>query len=157
MSNSEIAKMLIKSRARVPIDKCGAGLAAEIISDRWTLLILREAFYGVKRFNDFLDCLDIPRSVLTSRLKSLVEHSILDREPYQEAGARTRNGYKLTKKGADLGIMFLAIMEWGDTYMQNGQPAVDVVDMRNGKHVKVGIVDEAQETIKLSDLGVKWR
>lgn len=148
---------MIRRRARVPIDKCGAALAADIISDRWTLLIIREAFYGVKRYNDILESLNIPRSVLTSRLKSLVEHGILAREPYRESGSRTRHGYKLTEKGADLGIMLLALMEWGDKHIQNGQPAIDVVDTRNGKKVKIGIVDKAHETIKLSELRLKWR
>jgi len=73
---------MIRQRERVPLDKCGAALATDIISDRWTLLIIREAFYGVKRYNEILEGLNIPRSVLTSRLKSLVQHGILDREPY---------------------------------------------------------------------------
>jgi len=53
--------------------------------------------------------------------------------------------------------MLLALMEWGDKYIQNGQPAIDVVDVRNGQNIKIGIIDESQDTINLSNIGVKWR
>ena len=113
MSNSDIIKA---QNTPVPLDKCGMALAAQQLMEKWSMLIIREAFYGVGRFEDFQEDLGIPRSVLTDRLKRLVELDILLRIPYRPQGTRTRFGYILTERGQELALTILALMQWGDRW-----------------------------------------
>jgi DNA-binding HxlR family transcriptional regulator len=87
-------------------------LACDLLGDRWTMLIIREAFYGVSRFDDLQSDLGIPRGMLSDRLKKLVNLGILERRPYREGTARARAEYHLGARGADLGIPLIALMQW---------------------------------------------
>ncbi len=87
---------------------CSLARALEIVGERWTLLIVRDAFYGVRRFGDFATQLGIPRAVLTSRLKLLVREGVLDRDPDGE--------YRLTDKGVQLWPIVRSLMAWGDAF-----------------------------------------
>jgi DNA-binding HxlR family transcriptional regulator len=91
---------------------CAIARALEVIGERWTLLIVRDAFYGVRRFTDFRDHLDIPRAVLTERLNLLVEHGIMARS----AGPSGRDEYTLTGKGEELWPAVWALLSWGSKY-----------------------------------------
>ena len=91
---------------------CSAARALEIVGERWTLLIVRDAFYGVRRFSDFVVRLQIPRAVLTDRLGSLVAADILDRVP----GPSGRDEYELTGKGVALWPVIRSLITWGDEY-----------------------------------------
>jgi DNA-binding HxlR family transcriptional regulator len=98
-------------------DSCTIGRAMEILGERWTVVVLREVFNGVRRFADMHERTGIPRQVLTNRLASLVEHGLLRREPYREPGARVRHEYRLTAKGLDLYPVLAAVKAWGDRYL----------------------------------------
>ncbi len=89
----------------------------EVIGERWTMLVLREAFFGVRRFNDLQRNLGAPRNVLTARLATLVDAGILRRVPYREAGSRERHEYRLTSAGLDLMPALIAVMQWGDRHL----------------------------------------
>jgi len=93
--------------ARTPETNCSLARSLEIVGERWTLLIVRDAFLGVRRFNDFATQLEIPRAVLTSRLRTLVEAGVLTRQ-----GAE----YELTDAGLDLLPVVRALMAWGDAH-----------------------------------------
>ena len=97
-------------------ERCSIARPAALLGDRWTLVILRQAFSGIKRFEDFQTSLDISRSLLSERLNRLVEAGILRREPYKDE-IRTREEYRLTEKGLDLYPALMALREWGDKYM----------------------------------------
>lgn len=153
MSNSDMERTVRKS-APVPMDRCGMALATDILSDRWTLLILREAFYGVKRYDDMRSDLGIPRSVLTERLKRLVEFGIFIREPYREAGARTRYAYGLSQMGAELGLPILALMQWGDKHINQNEPAIEILDRKSGKRQHVALVGDNAKATKLADVRI---
>ena len=98
-------------------DNCTIGRAMAILGERWTFVVLREVFNGVRRFDDMRRHTAIPRQVLTNRLALLVEHDILRKEPYQPAGSRLRHEYRLTEKGLDLYPVLIAIGVWGDRYL----------------------------------------
>ena len=106
----------IVRRSPVAARYCNLARSFELIGDRWTLLILRSALYGVRRFDDFHTDLEIPRSVLSNRLAGLVESEIMEKREYREEGQRTRIEYALTKMGTALGLPFIAMTEWGDKY-----------------------------------------
>lgn len=146
MSNSDTIR-----RAPVPVERCGAARALDVIGDRWTLLILREAFYGVTRFDDMRADMGIPRSVLTQRLARMVEDGLLTRVPYREAGARERFAYALTAKGRGLAGVILALMRWGDAYLAPDGPALAVTD-RAGRPLKVALVDAEVPEVPLREV-----
>ncbi len=95
---------------------CAIGAAVGIIGERATFLVLREAFNGVRRFDDIQHRTAIPRQVLSDRLARLVGEGLLRKVPYQQAGQRSRDEYRLTSKGLDLYPVLVALMQWGDRY-----------------------------------------
>ena len=104
---------------------CSASRTLEVIGEKWTLLLLREAYYGVRRFQDFQRHLGIPRPVLSRRLAKLVDEGLLRRVPYQEPGDRPRHEYRLTEAGRALFPTIAALMEWGDRYRSDPEgPAI---------------------------------
>jgi DNA-binding HxlR family transcriptional regulator len=95
---------------------CAIGAAVGIIGERPTFLVLREAFNGVRRFDDMQRRTGLPRQVLSQRLARLVAEGLLRKVPYREAGQRSRDEYRLTNKGLDLYPVLVAMMQWGDRY-----------------------------------------
>ena len=95
---------------------CAIGAAVGILGERSTFLVLREAFNGVRRFDDMQHRTGMPRQVLSQRLARLVAEGLLRKVPYQENGQRRRTEYRLTEKGLDLYPVLVALMEWGDRY-----------------------------------------
>jgi DNA-binding HxlR family transcriptional regulator len=87
-----------------------------LVGERWTLLILREVWYGASRFSDFERILGCSRNLLAERVRKLVEHGISATEPCQEAGIRSRLRYVITPKGNDLAPAVLGLLHWGDRY-----------------------------------------
>lgn len=115
---------------------CSIAQALEIVGEWWTLLILRDSFLGVRRFEDFVARLGIARNVLTSRLDKLVEAGILERRPYDEA--RARYDYVLTDKGRALWPVMTALREWGDHWLLGeGNEPVLLEHRTCGKHTTV--------------------
>lgn len=103
---------------------CSIAQALEIVGEWWTLLILRDVFLGVRRFDDFVERLGISRNVLTDRLDKLVAAGVLDRRPYDEG--RGRYDYVLTEKGRDLWPVINTLREWGDRWIlgEGNEPVV---------------------------------
>jgi DNA-binding HxlR family transcriptional regulator len=101
---------------------CSIARAADIVGDRWTLLILRDVSRGIRRFDELSDHLGIARNILSSRLATLVGNGILDRVPYAEEGRRPRHEYALTSKGAELLPVMLALIAWGDRHLSDAPP-----------------------------------
>jgi DNA-binding HxlR family transcriptional regulator len=98
-------------------------LTLDVIGDRWTLLILRDVFRGVRRFSQLQADLGIARNLLADRLAKLVGHGVLEKIPYQ--ARPVRHEYRLTAKGADLSTALIALMGWGDRwYATNGAPTI---------------------------------
>jgi len=105
------------------VDNCTIGRTLDVIGDRWTFLVLREVFQGIRRFDDLTVRTAIPRTVLTDRLRRLTDAGIVRKEPYREPGTRTRIEYRLTQKGLDLYPVLLAMQEWGNRYLADPEGA----------------------------------
>src|SRR3954454_7594537 len=118
-SSSELRRSMLMSVSELLLDRsrCSVAGTLAVVGEKWSLLVLREAFLGVRRFADFQRILGAPRAVLTDRLATLVEQGILRRVPYQAEGERQRHEYRLTQKGIDLYPTLVALMEWGDRYL----------------------------------------
>src|SRR5438270_13256725 len=94
------------------VDNCTIGRTLDIVGDRWSFLVVREVFQGLRRFEDLTVRTAIPRTVLSDRLRRLVDSGILRREPYREPGTRSRSEYRLTEKGLDLYPALMALQTW---------------------------------------------
>ncbi|HVU77958.1 MAG TPA: helix-turn-helix domain-containing protein [Gaiellaceae bacterium] len=101
---------------------CSIARALELVGDRWTLLIVRDLVLGLSRFDEFLESLGVASNVLTDRLNRLTEEGIVERVRYSERPQRFE--YRLTAKGRDLGLVLLALMQWGDRHVSKRPPRV---------------------------------
>lgn len=97
---------------------CPIAGAIDVVGARSAFLLLREAFYGTSRFDDFAERVGISQPVAAARLRELVDDGLLAREPYQEPGQRTRMQYRLTEKGTEFFPVLAALMEWGSRWVR---------------------------------------
>lgn len=136
-----------------PVDPeaCGMARAADLIGDRWTMLILREALFGVTRFDAIQNDIGCPRTILSGRLKRLVEEGVLTRRAYKEPGQRTRFQYVLTGKGVDLALPMIALMQWGEKHCLDAAPAAEIVERKTGAAVHVSLVNEAGAPVRVGE------
>lgn len=129
-------------RTPVSADKCRLAKAIDIIGDRWTLLILRAAMYGIRRFDDFHAELGAPRTVLSGRLKTLVANGLLDKRSYKAPGKRARSEYVLSEKGASLRPLLIGLTQWGDEWLSEGDAPISFVKADDKSAVQVGFIGE---------------
>ena len=116
--------------------RCSVAGTLAVVGEKWSLLVLREAFLGVRRFADFQRVLGAPRAVLTDRL--------LRRVPYQAPGERQRHEYRLTQKGIDLHPVLVALMRWGDQYLaEDGDVPLELLHRDCGEPVRLALVCDA--------------
>jgi DNA-binding HxlR family transcriptional regulator len=114
---------------------CSVAQTLEVVGEWWTLLVVRDAFLGVRRFEEFQRRLGVSRNVLAERLEKLVRYGILDPVRYQDHPPR--HEYRLTDKGRDLYPVIVSLRQWGDRWAQDGPPPVVV------EHTQCGQVTEA--------------
>jgi DNA-binding HxlR family transcriptional regulator len=105
--------------------QCSVARTLEVVGEWWTILILRSAFSGVRRFDDFQRSLGIARNVLADRLQTLVDNGILERRRYQERPERYE--YRLTERGRDLYSVVISLLRWGDRWAMDDQPGPPVI------------------------------
>ena len=140
---------------KVPDSACSIARSVGVLGERWTFLILREAFSGATKFAEFRDRLGIAPDVLSDRLSTLVEYGVMEREPYQEPGARPRFAYQLTPAGTDLRVVLSALQQWGDKYLPRPEgPSVLRRIRGTDLPVHVGYVDDQGDEIALADVAM---
>ncbi|MGV9453711.1 winged helix-turn-helix transcriptional regulator [Streptomyces sp. NPDC003635] len=141
----------------VSTENCPVQSTLDLVGEKWTLSVLRDAANGIRRFDDFRRHIGLSEAVLSDRLRKLTEAGVLRTVPYQEPGSRSRNEYRLTRKGWDLWPVLVALGQWGEAYAAD--PAGPVVDMRHvGCEAPVRVVVEcAEEHVALSPRDVSAR
>lgn len=134
---------------------CSVARTLDVVGERWTLLVLRDAINGIRRFDDFAASLPIATNVLTARLQTLVEHGILARVPYQERPVRYE--YRLTDKGRDLYPVVIALLQWGDKYLAGEDgPPLELAHKTDGHPVGAAVVCQGcGETLTPRDVQAK--
>jgi len=141
--------------AKLPEDPCSIARTLSVVGERWTLLILREAFFGASRFAEFRDHLGVAPDVLSDRLATLVEFGVLAREPYREPGARSRFAYRLTPAGQELRVVLSALQQWGDEHLPRPEGPTMLRRIRGTDcPVRVGYLDEHGREVQPSDLAL---
>ncbi|WP_344415762.1 winged helix-turn-helix transcriptional regulator [Pseudonocardia ailaonensis] len=119
-------------------ENCAIARSSAVLGERWVWPILRQAFNGARRFEEFQKGIGLARNILTDRLTLLVEHGILERRPADDGGAHRQ--YRLTAKGHDLFPAYLAIMEWGNRWTGLPAPPIDVLHKPCGHRVNARVV-----------------
>jgi DNA-binding HxlR family transcriptional regulator len=121
-------------------DRCPIGKALTVVGTRSAMLIMREAYYGTTRFDDFADRVGITEAVTAARLRDLTQAGLLERQPYRVPGQRTRFEYRLTGKGRDLMPVVLGLFEWGAKHISpGGRPPVELGHAGCGAPVRVEV------------------
>jgi DNA-binding HxlR family transcriptional regulator len=132
---------------------CSIARSLGVLGERWTFLILREAFSGTTRFAEFRDALGVAPDVLTDRLNTLVEYGVMTREPYQEPGSRSRFAYQLTTAGRELHVVLGSLQQWGDKYLPRPEgPTVIRRTLGTDRPVHVAFVDDRGRAVDDADV-----
>jgi DNA-binding HxlR family transcriptional regulator len=133
-------------------ENCAVARSAAIVGERWVWVILRQAFNGARRFEDFQRGIGLARNVLTDRLNWLVEQDVLQRRRYAEHTARDLYEYRLTAKGRALFPVYVALMQWGNEWTGLAAPPVDLLHKPCGHRVSARVVcSECGEDIDVRD------
>jgi len=148
---------VLADRSRWRATECSIDKAMAVVGTRSAVLILREAYYGTTRFDDFADRVGITPTVASARLKELVGHGLLEKVPYREPGQRTRFEYRLTDAGEDLLPAVLALMQWGDRHIHADGGPLELVDSRTGEAIRVALVADDGQVVAPSDVVVRPR
>ncbi|MGN9846425.1 winged helix-turn-helix transcriptional regulator [Nonomuraea sp. H19] len=127
-------------RTRFDTWPCSIARTVDLVGDWWTPLVMREAFYGARRFAEFQQGLGLSRNVLTQRLDRLVEEGMFERVPYQKRPVR--HEYRLTDKGRDFFTVLAAMIRWGDRWLSDsGGPPIELRDRETGLPIDIDVVD----------------
>lgn len=136
-------------------DRCPIAKALQVVGTRSAILILREAYYGTTRFDDFADRVGITEAVAAARLRELTDVGVFERQPYREPGKRTRYEYRLTDMGRDLLPAVLALFQWGSTYLtSSGRAPLDLGHADCGAPVHVSVHCEDGHEVPLAELSI---
>lgn len=143
-------------------EECSIAKAMDLVGTRSAILILREAYYGTTRFDGFATRVGITDAAASSALKKLVDAGLFEKRPYQEEGKRTRHEYILTPMGSDLLPVVVALWQWGDKYLQNGEPPLQRLEDATGEPVQVELRSASGNKVALENLRVRvnpgwWR
>ncbi len=137
---------------------CSIGKALDVVGTRSAMLIMREAYYGARRFEEFTRRVQITEAVAATRLRELTDAGLLQRIPYRDPGQRTRQEYQLTEMGTELLPALLALMQWGDRYLAQptGGP-MTLTHLDCGEPVHAEIRCAAGHPVTLGELGLARR
>src|SRR5437016_5849049 len=138
-------------------ERCTIARALDVVSTRSAFLIMREAFYGTTRFDDFVSRAALSAPVTSTRLRELVDEGLLSRESYREPGQRTRQRYRLTEKGADLFPALVALMQWGDRWLDERGGPVELLHRDCGEPVTAQLRCAAGHEVSSEELDLARR
>jgi DNA-binding HxlR family transcriptional regulator len=141
--------------SKIPDSSCSIARSLGVLGERWTFLILREAFGGLTRFAEFRDSLGIAPDILTDRLGTLVNYGVMERVAYQEPGERARSAYVLTDAGRELIVVLGALQQWGDKHLPwPDSPSVLRRIRDSDRAVHVGFVDDRGREVAQQDVAL---
>jgi DNA-binding HxlR family transcriptional regulator len=148
---------VLEPRSAWTAERCTIAKSLDVVSTRSALLIMREAFYGTTRFDDFAERVGISEPVAAARLRELVEEGLLEREDYREPGQRTRQQYRLTPKGADLFPVLVALMKWGDRWLDDRGGPIELLHRDCGEPVEVSLHCAAGHEVQSGEIDIARR
>jgi DNA-binding HxlR family transcriptional regulator len=145
----------VADRSTWRMDLCPISRSLEIVGTRTAMLIIREAYYGTTRFDDFAARVGMTQAVAAARLRELTEAGLLRRQPYREPGQRTRHEYVLTEMGRDLAPAVFGLYEWGSKYLSgSGRGPLSFRHDECGSPIHVRVQCEQGHDVELQDVAV---
>jgi DNA-binding HxlR family transcriptional regulator len=137
-------------------DGCSMSKALELFSTKTTFQVVRELFFGTTRFEDFVERIGTSAPAVSRALKQLEIAQIVARVPYQEPGRRVRDEYRLTEAGEDFLLVFMSLVQWGDTYLQDRPAPLSFVDADTGQTLEVRVTtDTATPGKRSADIRIR--
>jgi DNA-binding HxlR family transcriptional regulator len=145
---------VVVRRSRSLNKECSIARAMEVVGDRWSILLLREAYYGTRRFDEFQYYLGVATNILSARLKKFVDLGIMTKAPLPEHGGR--HEYVLTKKGRDFFPTYLMLKKWGDDWLAEPEgPQVVFRDRASGRQIEYSPLNNPRGgPLELEDLEI---
>jgi DNA-binding HxlR family transcriptional regulator len=138
--------------------RCPVARTLDAIGTKSTFVLLREAFYGATRFEEFVSRTELSEPVVASRLREMTAEGLLERVPYQEPGKRSRNGYKLTQKGSELLPILVAMSQWGNRWTSfEGSSRTELVHSGCGSTVQSTLRCEAGHDVRAGELDLSQK
>ena len=140
-----------------PGDNCPIARTFQTVGTRSAFVILREAFYGATRYEEFVERTGLSEPAVAARLRELSDEGLLEKFPYQEPGQRARSGYRLTDKGGELLPVFVAMMRWGDRWLFPKGSRVEVTHSDCGSPVHAVLQCEHGHAVAPDELDLSRR
>jgi DNA-binding HxlR family transcriptional regulator len=157
-ADSVVLEGVLAERDSWRADNCSVGRALEVIGTRSAMLIMREAFYGARRFEEFSHRVGITETVAAARLRELTDAGLFVRTPYREPGQRTRHEYRLTDMGRDVLPAVLALMQWGDRYLSTVEGGPLRLTHRDcGAEIQAEVRCAAGHEVAIDEISVRAR
>ena len=148
----------LAERGDVPLGPaCPIDRAMGVLGNRTAMLLLREAFYGARRFEQLVRRVGVTEAVASQRLRELVAAGVLEKQPYREPGQRTRQEYVLTASGEELAPILIGLLEWGRTHLPDERSRVGVSHDGCGEPVHVALRCAAGHEVGPADIVVTGR
>ena len=139
------------------VGECAIEKTMAVVGTRSAMLIMREAYYGTTRFDDFAERVGLSEPATAARLRELVDEGLLEREDYREPGQRTRQQYRLTPKGADLFPVLVALMQWGDRWLDDRGGPIELLHRDCGEPVSVSLHCAAGHEVQSGEIEMARR
>lgn len=133
-------------------EPCALANAVDVIGERWSFFVLREALAGVTRFGEFRDRLGVATDVLTVRLQRLTDAGVLRRREYREPGQRARHEYVLTTAGSELAVIVVALQQWGEAHAPSRTPSSIVARGGDTQQIRAALVDQRGEAVDVRNV-----
>jgi DNA-binding HxlR family transcriptional regulator len=140
-----------------PGERCPIARTVDAIGTKSTYLLLREAFYGATRFEEFVSRTDLSEPVVASRLREMTAEGLLVRVPYQEPGKRSRSGYGLTEKGSELLPLMVAMAQWGNRWTPGSKTPTELAHTGCGSTVHAVLQCDARHEVLSGELDLRRR
>jgi DNA-binding HxlR family transcriptional regulator len=146
----------LADRDRWTAEDCSIDRAVRAIGSRTSMLLMRESYYGTRRFEDFARRVGVTPAVAAARLRELVELGVLERTPYRDPGQRTRYEYALTPAGVDFLPVVMAFMHWGDRHLaEGGRPPLRADHHGCGADVRTALLCAEDHEVPLDELSFR--
>jgi DNA-binding HxlR family transcriptional regulator len=138
-------------------DECPVGSALDVVGTRSAMLIMREAYYGTTRFDDFARRVGVTEAIAAARLRDLTAAGLFERHPYQDPGQRTRHEYRLTEMGRELAPVVIALNRWGSKYLTDAGGPVELSHRGCGAPIQVEVRCAEEHAVELGEISVTAR
>lgn len=148
--------MEVLEKSEFNLEECPIAFSVSEIGDKWTLLLIRDLFFGFSRFEQFQKRLSVSKSVLSTKLKNLLDKEIVKLHSYKEPGQRERKEYRMTRKGYQLAYVMASMIQWGNDQKENTEGDFLQISNLKGEPVKLIFSDSSGRELRMDEIQVSF-